>query len=108
MTVTGHLHTSVALPQGTALPVPTGWALQPPEHLRKTTKYLPPPRNEARFPDIYQSTRRHIPEDSTVLSWRLDVTKIPYIPVFLFRALYLTNGIRVKIVKEPQWNMGRT
>ena len=28
-------HTSVALLQGTGLPVPTGWALQPPEHLRK-------------------------------------------------------------------------
>jgi hypothetical protein len=31
MTVTGHLHTSVPL----ALPLPKGWALQPPEHLPK-------------------------------------------------------------------------
>jgi len=57
---------------------------------------------------IYQSTRHHIPEASTVLSCRLDITKIPYIPLFVFRAFYLANGITVKIGKERQWNMSRS
>jgi len=41
VTVTGHLHTSVALPQRTALPVPTGWGPQPPEHVRKQLNICP-------------------------------------------------------------------
>jgi hypothetical protein len=49
---------------------------------------------------IYQNTWRNIPEDSTVLSYCLDITKLPYIPVFVFRAFYWTNGITVKIEKK--------
>jgi hypothetical protein len=50
---TGYLQTSVALPHGTALPVPTVWAQEPPKHLREQINICPWRETKHGFPTYW-------------------------------------------------------